>query len=591
MSTPIISMSPDGKSEYCCNIIRVGTLEPIDGSDFLAKTYINGDSIVVRKDQISEGDIFLYASNECALSKKFLSANNLFEIGCAELNSNAGEVKPLLEASAIHKVTLEEIEKKIKKLRRARRLFENKQDPEIGFKKGETVLKEAGYAMLLPKSDMSTDEKVKTVLGLILNAVKGLNERKVSITKQRELIVADAKKKVGFFNKHGRVRCIRLKGVPSYGFIFSKAEVVKAFPEFDKLNLEEHLGEDFDTVCGELFVKAYVPPVQPQSKRSGSGRRDRDYAQKRANSFDRMIPGEFMFHYDTQPLGKNIWKLEPNDNVIMTVKMHGSSAIFSNIKTKFPIKLNIFKKTVNMFCRLFRRGIVYPEYYVDYAHVYSSRKVIKNKDINPNKGADYYSSDIWGYWAQIINPFIPQNMTLYGEICGYTPDGKYIQDKYDYGCQPGESKLMPYRISVHNPEDDTRTEWDVEDVYNWTVELMNNHPELQDKIIPIDILYHGQFSKLYPKIKVNADWHDNVLHTMAEDHELFGMEELEPMCSNPVPREGLVIRMDGDKYPEAFKLKTDKFREFERKQVDAGIVDSEMAESYEDVQEEETPEN
>lgn len=150
---------------------------------------------------------------------------------------------------------------------------------------------------------------------------------------------------------------------------------------------------------------------------------------------------------------------------------------------------------------------------------------------------------------------------------------------------------MPYRISVHNPEDDTRTEWDVEDVYNWTVELMNNHPELQDKIIPIDILYHGQFSKLYPKIKVDADWHDNVLHTMAEDHELFGMEELEPMCSNPVPREGLVIRKDGDKYPEAFKLKTDKFREFERKQVDAGIVDSEMAESYEDVQEEETPEN
>lgn len=50
MPQPIISMSPDGKQEYCCNVIRVGTLEPIEGSDFLAKTYINGDSIVVRKD-------------------------------------------------------------------------------------------------------------------------------------------------------------------------------------------------------------------------------------------------------------------------------------------------------------------------------------------------------------------------------------------------------------------------------------------------------------------------------------------------------------------------------------------------------------
>lgn len=182
-------------------------------------------------------------------------------------------------------------------------------------------------------------------------------------------------------------------------------------------------------------------------------------------------------------------------------------------------------------------------------------------------------------------------MTLYGEICGYTPDCGYIQDMYDYGCQPGESKLMPYRISVHNPEDDTRTEWDVEDVYNWTVDLLNNHPELQDKIIPIDILYHGQFSKLYPKIKVDAGWHDNVLHAMAEDHELFGMEDCEPLCSNPVPREGLVIRKDGDKQPEAFKLKTDKFREFERKQVDAGIIDNEMSEGYNDTIAEEISES
>lgn len=111
----------------------------------------------MRKDQVSEGDIFLYASNECALSKKFLAANNLFEIGSAKLNSNAGEVTPLLEAAAAHKVALEDIEKKIKKLGRARRLFENKQDPETGYKKGEDALKEAGYAMLLPKSDMSTN--------------------------------------------------------------------------------------------------------------------------------------------------------------------------------------------------------------------------------------------------------------------------------------------------------------------------------------------------------------------------------------------------------------------------------------------------
>ena len=37
----------------------------------------------------------------------------------------------------------------------------------------------------------------------------------------------EAKRKVGFFNKHGRVKCIRLRKQPSFGFLFStsKAEL------------------------------------------------------------------------------------------------------------------------------------------------------------------------------------------------------------------------------------------------------------------------------------------------------------------------------------------------------------------------------
>ena len=580
MPQPIISMSPDGKQEYCCNVIRVGTLEPIEGSDFLAKTYINGDSIVVRKDQISEGDIFLYASNECALSKAFLAANNLFEIGAAELNSNADEVLPILKISAKLKDEIDVGDVIVKKLSRARRFLESLQNQVVSRKKAWMMINgELSKLNLAPSEDMAEEDRDKALMVNILNKIKEYNEAKETLSKRREELAAEAKAKVGFFNKHGRVRCIRLKGVPSYGFIFSKNEMVKAFPEFADINLEEHLGEDFDTVCGELFVKAYVPPVQHSPQRSGSGK-GRDYAQKRADSFDRMVPGEFLFHYDTQPLGKNMWKLDPSDIVTITVKAHGSSGIFANIKTKYPIKLNIFKKMINWVSKLTVKKPVFDEYYVDYGNVYSSRKVIKNKGINPNKGSDYYSSDIWGHWAQILNPFIPKDMTVYGEICGYTPDGKFIQDKYDYGCQPGESKFMPYRISVHDTETDIRTEWDIEDVYNWTVSLLNEHPELQGKIMPIDILYHGKFVNLYPDIKADNNWHDNVLHTMAGDSVTFGMEELEPLCANPVPREGLVIRKDGDKCPEAFKLKTDCFREFERKQVDAGIIDSEMAENF-----------
>lgn len=38
MAKNIFEMSKDGKSEYCIDVIKVGTLIPIEGSDFLAQT-------------------------------------------------------------------------------------------------------------------------------------------------------------------------------------------------------------------------------------------------------------------------------------------------------------------------------------------------------------------------------------------------------------------------------------------------------------------------------------------------------------------------------------------------------------------------
>jgi hypothetical protein len=564
----ILTMSENGKSEYCCNVIQIGTLEPIEGSDFLAKTHINGESIVVRKDQIFEGEYYLYASNECALNEKFLSANNLYELGEASRNSNADEVVPVIEHAAKYKKRIEAIDNKNKKLSKARRLFEAKQDVENNYNKGVKILKEFKH-----DSYKNADEYIN----YILNAIADNNNDKNELTKERESLLNSLKSKVGFFNKHGRVRCIKLKGTPSYGFIFSLNELAKVYPDVINLKLEEHLGEDFDTVYGELFVKAYVPPIKPVKERiQDSGKN----LSKRADRFDRMVPGEFKFHYDTQPLGKNMWKFEPDDIVIIDNKIHGSQACFSNIKTKYPNKLNIFKKVINVIYKLFKKEEKYPTYHIDYGFVYSSRKVIKNKDINPNQKQGYYSSDIWGHWAEIIKEYVPKDWSIYGEIYGYTPDGSYIQKDYDYGCKPGESKFTPYRISIHDPETDEWKEMNKEDVYNWTVDLLNNHPELHNKLVPVDIFYHGRFRDLYPNIKVNNEWHDKVLYAMQADTENFGMELMEPLCVNVVPREGLIIRKDNDKVPEAFKLKTDAFKAKERQQIDEGIVDSETLEGY-----------
>lgn len=47
------------KSEYCCQVVRIGELKPIEGSDFLAETVVAGNTMVVRKDEFKTA-IMLY---------------------------------------------------------------------------------------------------------------------------------------------------------------------------------------------------------------------------------------------------------------------------------------------------------------------------------------------------------------------------------------------------------------------------------------------------------------------------------------------------------------------------------------------------
>lgn len=500
----IFTMSAEGKSEYCCNVVKIGEIKPIDGSDFLGETMVNGQSVVVRKDQVHEGDVYFYAANECQLNEKFLSINNLFDINSFELNANAEDVKELLV-----------------------------------------------------KSD-STEDK---------------NEQ----DKYRD----EAKRKVGFFNKNGRVRMIRLRKVPSYGFLFSLDEMVKYCPKAKDVNLEDYINKDFDTVDGELFVKAYVPYV-PERTHANGNKRNRK-AQKKINRFDRMIPGEFMLHYDTSMLGKNMWRINPDDKITISVKLHGTSGIFANVKTHVPIKLPIIKRAWNLFVDttgFFKKHRII-DYTTEYGNVYSSRTVIKNQYINKDVNGGFYSTDVWYDYNELLKDKIDKGMTVYGEIIGYISGSQtMIQKQYDYGCEVGTNKFMPYRITTED-ENGKKYEWDVSEVKEWTEQLIKKYPDIKERIEIIDILYHGTLKDLYPQFDVTEHWHENVLEALKNDKEHFGMELNEPLCkAYKVPREGIVIRIDGDTVAEAFKLKTDVFYGKEQKEIDAGNVDIEMEKAY-----------
>lgn len=487
MATKLFRQSQDMKQEYCASIVRIGEVKPIEGSDFLGVTLVNGIEVVVRKGAVKEGQIMFFAPQETALNLKFLSVNNQFELGEYELNANADEVRKL---------------------------------------KAEGKMEEA-------------------------------------------------KQLVGYFNKRGRVRAMKLRGIYSKGFLISSEMMAAYNPKVANLNLEELVGTDFDMVDDELFIEVYIPFVPKKKERSGKrGRNEPKY--------DRMIAGQFAFHYDTNPLAKEIAQIQPDDVVTLSVKLHGTSVILGNVLVRMPKEIHTrtewFNRMINnTYCAIWPYLPKALQRYEEvYDLVYSSRTVIKNQYINLKRMRDFYEADVWGEYHNLLMGKIPQDMIVYGEIIGYLTDSdKMIQKDYDYGCERGTNKLMLYRVTTRNA-DGTRREWDVTEVQQFTKQLMADYSELAPRLHPIDILYHGTLKDLYPDLSTTEHWHENVLQALKQDKQTLGMEQSEPLCKQKVPREGIVLRKDGDAVCEAWKLKTDAFFSREQKLIDVGEMDMEL---------------
>ena len=505
----IFTRSKSMSREYCCSIVRIGDVIPVEGSDFLGKTIVDGFQIVVRKDKVKKGDIMFYASNECELNERFLSVNNEFDRSCYTKNSN-------FEETEIHIKEIEEIRKSLK-------------DSSL---------------------DQDTIDSKNALIDIHENAIKGL---------------------CGFFNKYGRVKMINLRKCPSLGYLFTPEALYKFCPKAESVNLSDWVDDieadhDFDTVNGELFVKAFIP--RRNKSMATSSRFNK--RQKNVDKIEKILPNQFFFHYDTQLLNKNIHRFSPDSEVYISAKIHGSSIVLGNLKTR---KEKVYRSRVLNFFNSKLLPKKWRKYVIDYEDIYSSRTVIKNKDLNENVGEGFYASDIWSDWEKKLNGYIPKGMTIYGEIVGYlTNEPIMLQENYDYGCNSGESKLMIYRITS-SEEDGSKREWEIDEVIDFTENLKKSIPQLMS----YPLLYHGTLRDLYPE--VTEDWENKVLENLKSESR-FGMEENEPLCVNKVPREGIVIRIANDPLNEAFKLKCNKFLEMEGKEIDSGQIDIEMQDKY-----------
>lgn len=365
--------------------------------------------------------------------------------------------------------------------------------------------------------------------------------------------------KTGMFEDNGRVKAIRLRGELSEGFILPVVILENYIVSITNLELDEEIkeGTEFDQVEYESKTfwinKKYISKNTRTQGAPGSGCN----RGKQPKGIDKLVEGQFRFHYDSVLIKKCPHVIQPNDLISITEKIHGTSGISARVLCKQ--ELNWKQKIA--------KWLTGEEFNI-YDGLYSSRTVIKNQFYNKNVGDGYYGCDVWAVADKIVKSCLIKGMTIYYEIVGFLPNGGYIQKNYDYGCVPPKEnetyihekhfKIRVYRVTLTNV-DGIVHEFSAREVQQWCKHV---------GLTPVTEYFYGYANDLYPDLNPSEHWTENFMARLANDKN-FNMEMNSPTCNNKVPHEGIVIKIENMK-SEAFKLKCFKFLDKEGKELDKG---------------------
>lgn len=137
-----------------------------------------------------------------------------------------------------------------------------------------------------------------------------------------ETILNEDTEKKGYFNKHGRVRAIKLRGV----FCGCYIHPIKEFNDFFGTSFTaEDEGLEFNKLNDISVAEKYVPNSN-KTKGTNLGTK-----KERRSNIDLIKDGQFRFHWDTSHFGRNLHKIEANDVVSITNKVHGCLPGFQTI--------------------------------------------------------------------------------------------------------------------------------------------------------------------------------------------------------------------------------------------------------------------
>jgi hypothetical protein len=358
----------------------------------------------------------------------------------------------------------------------------------------------------------------------------------------------------GFFNKHGRVRAIRLRSEKSEGYIVPGSDIsnwIKEVTGKDYSFSEEDSNKEFDTIFDILICQKYIN-VEALRKLNSAESKQKNNKKKSRDS--KLIEGQFHFHIDTSPLRKYSENISPNDLIQITRKLHGTSFVVSKVLCKK--KLTWYEKVLK------KIGLNIQDSHYDL--VYSSRKVVKNSFIDDGSKNHFYGYDLWEDIAKSLEHSLTEGISLYGEAVGYTKTGAYIQNEYDYRCSPGEFDTYVYRITYTNASGK---------VFEFSSQQVKEYCSRYG-IKTVPELYYGFAKDLFNDIDIDEYWSNLFVQRLSEVY----LEKDCVLCNNSVPDEGIVLRREVFDI-DVYKHKSFRFFEQETKQLDSGEVDMETIES------------
>jgi hypothetical protein len=231
-------------------------------------------------------------------------------------------------------------------------------------------------------------------------------------------------KKKGYLEDNRRVKAIKFRGHTSNA-LFMSLDCL-SYLGIDLDNLKE--GDEFDKIDGKEICKKYVVPTRSNGKVN----------EPPAKKFVRVDKLYMPEHFSTDNYFRNDRNIDPEQEIIVTQKLHGTSIRIGNTIVKR--KLNVFEKVLGLL------GVKIEKTEFDY--VFGSRKVIK--DVNNQNQQHYYETDIWTTQGKKLEGLVPENFLVYGELIGWTPNNAPIQTNYTYNLPQGEAQLYIYRVAFVN---------------------------------------------------------------------------------------------------------------------------------------------